>query len=561
MGNEESLIKVIATTFCSYILKYFGINMMYFPIIQESLINILKNLFEFDYSKIIDFIKDIHISYNYFIYILLIGASGLLYYFRSYLKIDFDEKLESYNLVTYDRNDMITFLRFMDNFPDKFSKIKNYVNGDTNVSANKLQKQTEIYWTGLFDRDYPEPGTKININDEENNINGYVIWNKTIKEIVVPTKFKDDEATTSTKRLIPIPYCKFVFLFKKGEVGITIRKYFKIMQKANDEKLSRNRKITLFHYPLMFKVSERESIHSCFYDGKKLSIEERQKKYIDTFFHPMKKELWTVLKKINYNPEFFTDLGQSPRMGIIAHGPPGTGKSSFAYRIAMALERNIFSLNLKNIKNKKELFKIMQSPKSHCGVSFKPKNVVYIFDEFDYGIKYLYNKQIKRQKEMKKLEMITAQKYLNNKHETSDQNRSATPPPPTKKSQTDDLKDFDMLMTNELSLTDLLDIFQGAVPIDGLICVATTNDLETIKKLSPALVRHGRLTPIYFGYPNYKTLQDISMHYFNKFMEFDIDDNTILEYPTSKIIDIALQCKINESEGFELFKNKIDEIL
>jgi hypothetical protein len=162
---------------------------------------------------------------------------------------------------------------------------------------------------------------------------------------------------------------------------------------------------------------------------------------------------------------------------------------------------------------------------------------------------------------MKKLEMITAQKYLNNKHETSDQNRSATPPPPTKKSQTDDLKDFDMLMTNELSLTDLLDIFQGAVPIDGLICVATTNDLETIKKLSPALVRHGRLTPIYFGYPNYKTLQDISMHYFNKFMEFDIDDNTILEYPTSKIIDIALQCKINESEGFELFKNKIDEIL
>jgi len=113
-------------------------------------------------------------------------------------------------------------------------------------------------------------------------------------------------------------------------------------------------------------------------------------------------------------------------------------------------------------------------------------------------------------------------------------------------------------------INDLLEIFQGTVPNDGAIMIATTNDYEGIKEMCPALFRPGRLTPIYFGYADKDLLQDISRFYFGRELEIYIPDK--LEIPTSQIIQIALESITFDQLGdindkFDYFSQSLDEIL
>jgi hypothetical protein len=75
---------------------------------------------------------------------------------------------------------------------------------------------------------------------------------------------------------------------------------------------------------------------------------------------------------------------------------------------------------------------------------------------------------------------------------------------------------FNILQNNVLKLSDLLTLFQGAVPIDGCIIIAMTNKYEEIRKECPALFRAGRLTPVYFGYFDFDLVNQVSMIYFGK---------------------------------------------
>jgi hypothetical protein len=81
----------------------------------------------------------------------------------------------------------------------------------------------------------------------------------------------------------------------------------------------------------------------------------------------------------------------------VLQGPPGTGKSSFAYRIAMTLGRHIISLDLLALNNKNSIFEAMRSPEID-EESMMPKDVVFIFDEFDRTIFALAERQEKRKK-------------------------------------------------------------------------------------------------------------------------------------------------------------------
>lgn len=71
--------------------------------------------------------------------------------------------------------------------------------------------------------------------------------------------------------------------------------------------------------------------------------------------------------------------------------------------------------------------------------------------------------------------------------------------------------------------------------------IATTNKFDKIKKLCPALFRPGRLEPVFFGYVEEETMQDISMFYFGEKIKFYVPKNHKL--PTSQVLNIALEFK------------------
>jgi len=70
------------------------------------------------------------------------------------------------------------------------------------------------------------------------------------------------------------------------------------------------------------------------------------------------------------------------------HGPPGTGKSSFAYRMSRLLKRDIICFKLSKYTTFEDLFHDLCNPQKFLS-NRKPENLIYLFDEFDAVIERL----------------------------------------------------------------------------------------------------------------------------------------------------------------------------
>jgi len=114
-------------------------------------------------------------------------------------------------------------------------------------------------------------------------------------------------------------------------------------------------------------------------------------------------------------------------------------------------------------------------------------------------------------------------------------------------------------VNNDITVRSLLDILQGAVPYRGAIFIATTNNIEKIKEICPELIRGGRLTPVHFGYAEYDTLQEISMHYYKRTL--DIPKDSIMTVCTATIIEFIMIHKNEIDYDFDKFNTYILEHL
>ena len=105
--------------------------------------------------------------------------------------------------------------------------------------------------------------------------------------------------------------------------------------------------------------------------------------------------------------------------------------------------------------------------------------------------------------------------------------------------------------SNILRLSDLLELFQGPVPIIGRLIIATTNNFERIKKEMPALFRSGRMTAIEFKYLDWNSLNKLTTYYFKQLMTLEPFKICI---PTSQIVELSVKhVLVNHSfTSFEL---------
>lgn len=105
----------------------------------------------------------------------------------------------------------------------------------------------------------------------------------------------------------------------------------------------------------------------------------------------------------------------------------------------------------------------------------------------------------------------------------------------------------DVNKSDILRLSDLLELFQGPVPVKDRIIMATTNNFEKIKNTLPALFRAGRLTPIKFDYLDWISFCELCKYYFNKIPDTVEEINV----PTSQIVELVYKYKIDDNfDGF-----------
>lgn len=556
MSQANGSWTIIATLLTTILMEKYKFQTMYYGMIHGLLLSMVP-LMTLDYFNFFQSF-DVH----YLSYLVILPIFYVMYWvINKYFTNDY------LTINLYNRSHLIRFTKYI-------TLQKEYYPEDINTEYGDIDSLLDNKM-GLYSRyigDEPDLNRQINekieFDDKFLNITGYYMWKKKVKDQLDKDKNVIRNASCN--------YIELNIIKLKGKKIIPNEILDKMRVYINDK----TNTITQCYYKILSQKDKENQItpyaHNVdFYDGEKRSFDVLEKQYIKTLFHPKRDELWEMIKNNILNPEFYRNHGQVGRVSLLFYGPPGTGKSTFAYRIAMCLYRHIISLDLRILK-KQELYTVLNKPGKLTSYSeMTYDHYVYLFEEFDISIKYLHCRQMDRNR--KKNEFYNAMEFLYNMQQTgcivnkqnvdemnndnADRNeikKDGNGKDETKKDETQE----DNLIScerDEFTLRDLLEIFQGPVPFEGMVMLASTNKYEDIKKLCPELFRSGRMTPVYFGYIDKKTLQEISMHFFKKKLGGYLPNE--IKIPTSEIIEIALESSQQKCNQFDIFSKKIQKLL
>lgn len=300
--------------------------------------------------------------------------------------------------------------------------------------------------------------------------------------------------------------------------------YYDTLCKYRKDEMNRERKLKLYFQQVYGVHSERD-VHSrsqeyIMYEGAKEDAELRYKMVMQTYYGPERDWIWKHCHEIQNRPETFRKIGQEARLNMLFYGPPGTGKSSLAYRLAVALGRHLISIDMKTIVqhcHKFEVYPLFYKPCIESPTD-SDKSIILI-EELDIVIRFLLEK--KRTNEQSSADALA---------------KKTTP-----------------VTFNHFEVEDLLEIFQGPMPVPGSIIIATTNRFEEIQHACPALVRTGRLTPVRIDYMDWRTLQEMCQHCFGQHIEVDFVPETKLT--PSEVMEYVQICLLDG--GFDKFKTFI----
>ena len=591
--------------------------------ISTLLVSIIMKKFEFDtiyygmiYTVVVQFISFVTANpsnlyeriYDNSGYVLFFGVLLVLgywfgpfiteiseQYFKQYLKRYFQQSIQQYTKICiYEDN-------CLDNFTKYIEYNSQYYDNTGNINVGSLDKKTDISMRRYMGKSLTDSliteskyisqdiDTRINFDDEYLGVKGYYVWR---------TKTEDcKDIDNKVLSHVTILYVEYNIL-KNPDLEILPCDIINKINKFADN-IGKN-KITLKYVKVMASAKNGDYNHIVvFHSGVKEPFEALEERFMKPFFHQDKDRLWSIIKNVCLNPNFYKDKGQVSRVSLLLYGPPGTGKSSFAYRIAMCFLRHIVSLDIRCL-GKSKLYQILQRPSIEgMTTSTTYKDVVYLFEEFDISIKELYLREKKTsfstdthyskmlsvcnkledkiydktEKKDDKKDDKKEDKEENNKKE-EDKKEKKKEKKKTNKNEDEEVfsnynniyKYFDDNKYNhspdEFKLRDLLEIFQGPLPFESMIMIANTNKYDEIKEMCPELFRPGRITPVYFGYIDKETLQDISKYFFEKKLIGYIPD--MLTIPTSQIIDLAFESLTLEKDkdsAHNYFNKKIEILM
>jgi mitochondrial chaperone BCS1 len=192
-------------------------------------------------------------------------------------------------------------------------------------------------------------------------------------------------------------------------------------------------------------------------------------KSFKNLFFPDKARILHLLDNFTQRKGKFAVKGFPYKLGLLLHGPPGTGKTSLIKAVAQYTKRHIVSVSLSKIKTNQELMDAVFDLRfpiegRETSIQLDFQDVVFVMEDIDCAGASVVHAR---------------------KEDAEDKNKEGNHAKSGRRKWITAKKEND-----KLNLSGLLNVLDGVIDCPGRIVIMTTNHPE---KLDPALIRPGRV--------------------------------------------------------------------
>ena len=263
------------------------------------------------------------------------------------------------------------------------------------------------------------------------------------------------------------------------------------------------------------------------------------------------------------NPKWYVDKGIPYTLGILLHGPPGTGKTSIIKAIAKDTNRHIFNIKLYQDTTKSQIHnlffnenvKVIKNGQTET-FTIPLNDRIYVLEDVDCDNELLLDRNFKIVKDHK---IIKSNNYENTfearfeeydlykKHYADFVNNDNLKTNNDNKLVNND-NEIQEDTTEQLTLSFILNILDGILETPGRILIMTTNYPE---KLDKALIRPGRIDiNLEVGYCDTMMIEEMFKFFYNE--DLQLNNQEIKNNITPAQLNKILLDNFNDSENAKL---------